>query len=107
MWSSNRTIPPFDACRGEKEIREIQNILHDINSIKSSFNLCGFTSVKWTGNKVAHQIAALGKSNMLHGNWTMYPPESLRKLILEDASMVGSGSLKKKSQLGFSIVKLA
>lgn len=77
----------IDASRGTKEFREIQNIIHDIIFIKTSFSSCGFTWVKRTGNKVAHQIAALAKSNMLQGNWVMNLPESLQKVILEDARM--------------------
>lgn len=32
----------IEACRGRKEVREIQSILHDIRFIKASFNNCGF-----------------------------------------------------------------
>lgn len=64
----------IDSCKAEKRIRELNNIVNDILNIKLSFLACHFTWVRREGNRVAHQIAALGKSNLLHGRWAVFPP---------------------------------
>lgn len=61
--SDNMTL--VEDCKEMKEIREIQNILHDIKFLKSGFMNCGFTWVKRIGNKVANQIVALGNRSVI------------------------------------------
>lgn len=63
-----------DACRGNKEVREMQNILTDFQFINSSFEACGFTWTKREGNVVVHEIASLRIKGALVGNWYAYPP---------------------------------
>lgn len=62
-------------------IREIQNIVHDVQLIKGDFESMGFTWAGRKGNIVAHEIPSLCSHNMLNGNWVYNPPPTLKRLI--------------------------
>lgn len=81
--SDNTTM--VEACKGSKKVREISNVIHDIQFMKQSFEHVGFTWTRKSGNRVAHQNAALGTRNALLGNWVINPPTLIQKLIREDA----------------------
>lgn len=61
-------LDPVNACRGDKTIREVQNILQNITFLKTNFEFAGFTWVGRKWNIVAHEIAALSSRNELSGN---------------------------------------
>lgn len=79
-----------EACRGERNVKEIQGIVQDnIVFIKSSFIQCILTLVCREGNTLAHSIASLANSRSLLGNWCMNPPSNLCHAISRDVITCG------------------
>lgn len=77
----------METCKGNTIIREIEQIVNDIQKLKENFTSIGFLWTKREGNRVADLIARLGSSGELHWNWVSSPPMALTKLLLEDASI--------------------
>lgn len=69
------------ACRKEIQCGEIFGILQDIEQIKQSFEICGFTWIHRSGNSAAHTLARMGQQNRLQGNWFCNLPLQLQEVV--------------------------
>ncbi|XP_057417986.1 uncharacterized protein LOC130712164 [Lotus japonicus] len=74
----------IQACRGEKEVWEIQQIINDIVEMKIVKSYWGFSWVNRCGNKAAHQIAQLAHHKSLQRDWVWHPPPELARQLQRD-----------------------
>lgn len=63
----------IEMCRGNMIRREIDQIIHDILSLKGNFSSVGFTWTKRDRNSVADMVAKLGSMDALNSDWIYNP----------------------------------
>lgn len=89
----------IQACRREIMRGEIRAILEDIWKLKQELSRCGFTWTRRQGNELAHQIAALGRSNRLNQDWTYNIPSSIKSILRKDQRSIRVEGLEEDGYL--------
>ncbi|KAJ1433127.1 Ribonuclease H-like superfamily [Sesbania bispinosa] len=82
LESDNLTL--IEACRKERSLGEVHQILDDIFTITARFTHCGFTWTRRSGNEVAHFLATNRLQGSLPINWVSSPPPRLCELLSND-----------------------
>ncbi|KAJ1383577.1 Reverse transcriptase-like [Sesbania bispinosa] len=81
---SSDNLRVTSACREEEKVGEIEVIIQDILTLKTSFQQCGFTWSPRQGNEVANFLARASVRGTLPVDWIFNPHPPLLRLIQKE-----------------------